>query len=212
MRHGEHEREEMNQRRAKKQKLYGAIEPHRCVILAVDPSLKRSGWAVFLDGDLVAHGTAPAEHIDRVREVVLRALEVAETYRRKVVLVGEEWGRGGRMASVRTAGGLGAAWGTWKAVALSTPLGKSKIARSRILRVPVATWRARFGLNSRMGTEWLKKAAVRVANARLGLELKDDAHDEAEALLMGVWATRAGEVGRVLAPATATGTRKVVGA
>lgn len=185
----------------KRRRLYGVLEPHRCVILAVDPSQKCSGYAIFLDGDLIAHGSAPAERFDRVQDVVRVALALGAKFDRKVVLVGEEWGRGGRLGSVRTSAGLGAAWGAWKGVALSTTHEGAKIARRRILRVPTATWRAKFRLNSRMGTERLKAAAVRLANARLGLEIAEGDHDVAEAVLIGVWASRSGEVGAALAPA-----------
>lgn len=185
----------------KRRRLPGVLEPHRCVILAVDPSQRSSGWALFLDGELADYGTAPAERFDLVRQVVLQALELGAAHERKVVLVGEEWGTGGRLGSVRTSGGLGAAWGAWKGVALSTTHEGVRIARRRILRVSTATWRAKFRLHARMGSERLKKGAVRLANARLGLELEEGDHDVAEAVLIGVWASRSGEVGAALAPA-----------
>lgn len=177
-----------------------SLTPHRCVILAVDPSQRSSGWAIFLDGALVSYGTVPATRFAQVQAIVLEALALATQHGRHVVLVGEEWGRGGRMTSVRTASGLGAAWGAWLGVALSTNHEGARIARKRVLRVPTATWRSRFRMNARMGSERLKAAAVKIANARLGLELAMEDHDEAEAALIGLWAAHAGEVGATLAP------------
>lgn len=185
-------------RHRRKLHLPAAPRDHRCVILAVDPSQASSGYAILIDGRPIEWGAVPATDFVRVAAVVARAVRLGARTRRHVVLVAEEWGRGGRLSSARTSGGLGAACGAWKGMALAARVEGHRIVPGRILRVHASRWRSRFALSSRLGTEGLKRAAVRLARARLGVALRDDQHDAAEALLIGLWAARAGEVGAAL--------------
>lgn len=185
-------------RRRRKLHLPAVPRDHRCVILAVDPSQRSSGYALLLDGKPIEWGAVPATDFTRVQAVVERAVRLGARTKRHVVLVAEEWGRGGRLGSVGTSSGLGAAWGAWKGMALAARVEGHRIVPGRILRVHASRWRSRFALSSRLGTEALKRAAVRLARARLGVALGDADHDVAEALLIGLWAARAGEVGAAL--------------
>lgn len=166
-------------------------EPHQAIILAIDPG-KRSGWAIFIDGKLIRHGTArnDAERHD----VVEMAAAYALNHKRKVVVVGESWRQGGRFDGPRTMAGLGASWGAWL-----VPIRMKGIGTTRILRVPVGEWRRAVhgGSCYRTRSEWHHLACSR-ATYEAG-EIVANA-DEAEAICIGIWASKAAKVKAKLTP------------
>jgi hypothetical protein len=175
------------------------VTPHACVILAIDPG-KVSGWSIFVDGNCFGSGVAKT-HEHRALAVKI-ALAYAETSVRPLVVVGEVWTPGGKFAGARTMAGLGAQWGLWLAA-----LEAAGVAKARVLRVKTQTWRAKV-----LGGGWgITKAQWDArSQRRAALELctpgpVDD--NEAEAVCIGIWATRAAEVARKL-PAKRT-TRRI---
>lgn len=197
--------------RSYKSKAKGGPEHDRalpCVIVAVDPG-KTSGFAIYVEGVLDWWGTADAGDSARIQEVLLQACFLSHRHRLPLVLLGETWNVGGAHSSPAMWQGLGAAWGAWKFAAefLSSSrrdqpgaIGPQLVA-SRILRVSTSTWRARFGMmRAPKGAEksWYKSMALQVVEQQLGLEVDPQHHDAAEALLIGLWGTRAAAVGKKL--------------
>lgn len=160
------------------------MTPHPCTILAIDPG-EVSGWAVMSRDRCIASGTATT-HEARTTAVLVADAESTLTGTRLVV-VGEKWTAGGLHANPATMAGLGAAWGAWAAA-----LEAEGVPKSRIVRVYPQTWRARV-LAPRRGTrsDALKLMAVRRASHEIG---REPDHDEADAVCIGIWATRAAEV------------------
>lgn len=182
--------------------------PLPCVILAVDPG-RTSGWAIYAQGRPVSWGTLDAADALSVQDVLLSACRLSDHVGLPLVLVGETWNVGGANASPSTWQGLGAAWGAWKYAA--EHLAKSRrgqpdalgpqLVASRILRASTSTWRAAFGMMRApkdAAKGWYKERAVGLVSERLGLVVKPEHHDAAEALLIGLWATRAEAVGKKL--------------
>lgn len=164
-----------------------------CVIVAVDPA-RTSGWATFLEGKPVSWGEVDAADAPRIEAILLDACELAIKLKLPVVLVGEEWGvhsfRGGAKE------GLGAAWGSWRFAAERLRDRGLPLVEDRVMRVNVTTWRFAFGLAG-LRSQHTKDYAIRAVKARLRLDLGKH-HDAAEALLIGLWGSRAGEVGAKL--------------
>jgi hypothetical protein len=193
-------------RRPKKPPAPDSYIPHDCVILAIDPG-KTSGWAVrgprhSHEAEMIASG----ECSDGSMAVALihAAKAVADKTKRPLIVVAETWTTGDRVQDRRmqaaTLLGLGAAWGQWQAA-----LREAGLPKSRIVRVNVATWRAKVigGPMARTSEEW-KAAAMRIAsgmypNLDRALLQRDRERkigpDEAEALCIMHWATHAGAVG-----------------
>ena len=179
-----------------------------CVIVAIDPG-RASGWAIYLEGRPVSWGVVDAADSLRVQNVLIEACRLAQIHRLPLVLLGETWNVGGTHSSPATWQGLGAAWGAWKYAAehLSSSrrdqpgsLGPQLVA-SRILRVSTSTWRARFGMMhapKEAPTGWYKAMALQLVERELGVEVAPEHHDAAEALLIGLWGTRAQAVGKKL--------------
>jgi hypothetical protein len=151
------------------------------VILAVDPG-KTCGWAIFVEGSLVASGSFKTD-----LDEILAVFKIAKRYRDEsglpLVVVGEKWGRGGRM-NPETAAGLGAQWGPWYYAARSKHVG-GDVPLSHILRVHQRTWRTSMlgvGVGHDADT-WKKLAAIR-CKAQFGIDVTGD---RAEAILIGFW-------------------------
>jgi hypothetical protein len=161
----------------------------------VDPA-KRSGWALFADGELELFGEI--ENTDQVAagEVLARACDFAESRGLPLVVVGETWGKGGKRG-MKQWQGLGARWKAWQWAAEALAPHRACLAKSRIMRVHLSTWRATFGM-TRLRSEAAKRAAVRLVERRLDIPLEPEQHDVAEAILIGLWATKAGAVGEKL--------------
>jgi len=169
-----------------------AVRPWDCVVLGVDPGAK-AGWSIWLRGKLVAHGTAGVD-LDRILEVLHQADDLAREDGCPLVVLGESWGRGGRM-NPETAAGMGASWGPWEYGARSKRLGIG-LSKARVVRVDQRTWRtdtfdAGFG---RTRKAWKELAVIRVQAM-----LKECVtEDRAEAILIGRWGTHGGIVGSAL--------------
>lgn len=101
----------------------------------------------------------------------------AERDRTELVLVGEDWGTG-RFATPSMLVGLAQTWGIVKREMLLAGTHKS-----RVWRLPTATWRAFHGAPS--GTKYFdwKRWAVDVASQLAGRSITDD--NAAEAYLIG---------------------------
>lgn len=170
-----------------------SLHPHACVVLAIDPG-KASGWAVFVCGRCVASGVASG-HDGRMLAVELADVEAARA-KLPLVVVAEKWSAGG-WASHTAMIGLGASWGDWR-----TALGIGGVPASRVVRVLPQTWRARvIGSPRGARSDALKRMSMMRAAKEVG-HVADD--NEADAICIGIWATRAPEVGAVAAKKTRT--------
>lgn len=166
-----------------------------CVLLAIDPAAC-SGWALFLEGRPVTWGELAASNSTGIDAVLLQACELAGRTKLPLVVLGEDWGRGGVLGLSQWQG-LGGAWSAWKFGCERAVEKGLAVVPSRILRVQQSTWRSPFGLAS-LGRDVVKAYSVRAAFNQLGIKLALDQHDVAEALLIGLWGARAGEVGAKL--------------
>ena len=180
--------------KARKPKLPAYPTPLPCVIVAVDQA-RTSGWATYVQGRPVCWGEVDAADAPRIEEILSAACELASRLKLPVVLIGEEHGRYGFRGGAKE--GLGAAWGSWRFAAERLRGRGLPLVQSRVMRVNTKTWRAAFGLAS-LRSEHAKPYAIRAVKERLGIHLADDQHDIAEALLIGLWGTRAGAVGAKL--------------
>lgn len=192
---------------SKRKKAPTLASPIPCVIIAVDPG-RASGWAIFLEGRPVSWGVVDAADAQRVQRVLLDACRLAQLRNVPLVLLGETWNAGGARGVAQWQG-LGAAWGAWKYAAehLSSSrrgerdaLGPQLVA-NRMMRVSTSTWRAHFGMmRAPKGApkSWYKERAVELARDELHLVVDGAHHDAAEALLIGLWGTRALAVAKKL--------------
>lgn len=172
----------------------GAMIDPPLIILGIDPA-RRSGWAITRDYAYLQHGLATtATH----RAYAIKtARELAAVYETPLIVIGERWQGGwakGR-GHARTISGVGAQWGRWQEA-----LEAAGIPKRRILRVGQSTWRARVigGRVARKTEEWDR---VMVASAKAlypDLAFYWLKPDEAAALLICRWGTRAPEVQAVL--------------
>lgn len=165
-----------------------------CVIVAVDPA-RTSGWAVFLEGRPVSWGEVDAADNVRIEEILLAACELAVKLKFPIVLLGEDWGpaRGGYGGAGARAG-LEAAWGSWRYA--SERLHARGLPVIHLVRVNVTTWKAAFGLAG-LREEFAKIYAIRSVMERMKINV-GEAHNAAEALLIGTWGSRAAKVGAKL--------------
>jgi len=157
-------------------------EPVACVLLALDPAAT-SGWGLFLRGKAVDRGLA--KNAKERRAVVDQAQQLAEQESLPLVVVAEGWSAGG-WKSVKQLLGMGASWGRW-----AEQFEIAGVSRSRIVRVLTQDWRMVV-----LGGGG-KAAALTYAERRwplLGAGVTDDV---AEALCVGDWGLRAGEVAAV---------------
>lgn len=174
----------------KRQRPPPSFRPWRCVVLALDAGA-RSGWSIWVLGKLSASGEFNVYTDAGLRETV-RVVEQAKAYAAHlgvpwVAVIEESWG--GRMGV-----GLGAAGGWWKFA-----LRNAQLPLSRIGKVLPNVWRARM---LPKGSNRLTRDAVRVVEVREASVLVHACggagSDQAPALLIGKWATQAGEVGAML--------------
>jgi hypothetical protein len=185
--------------RKAKAKLPASLTPHDCIVLAIDPG-KVSGFAIFVKGFLVWSDSART-HADRF-DPASWAMSEAREWGLPLMVVAEKWTPGGRFAGARTMAGLGASWGLWLAA-----LEDAGIPKARIIRVHTQTWRAAtIGGGRGIDTqEWKRRARVR-ASQEAGLLVEDD--NAADAICIGLWAIRSGEVGAKM-PKRAKAEKKV---
>lgn len=178
----------------KKPKLPAYRHELPCVILAIDPG-GTSGWAILVEGKPKCWGALLASDSDGIDRVIFEACDLAIRYKLPLVVLGEEWGRGGKRGMAQWQG-LGGAWMAWKYGCDRARAKGLPVVESRVLRVLQRTWRSVFGLN--LGREVVKAYCLRAARERTGIELPAEQHDVAEALLIGLWGARAAAVGAKL--------------
>lgn len=166
-----------------------APRPWECVVLAVDTA-RVSGWSVLARGHLVARGELDTLSDGAIDAVVQRAVDGAAELQLPLVLVLEKpWG-----GNVHVVTALGAARERWQRAWRSLAIGHL----GRVHTVSPSTWRAAV-----LGPEWARaeRDDVRAEEQRAAcalFALEQVGGDEAPALLIGFWASRAGEVGRRL--------------
>jgi hypothetical protein len=180
-------------KRARKPKPAALTFPHDCVVLAVDPGAT-SGWAMYDRGYFQLSGECSAFG-DRPLEVARCVIAHAKSRDLPAILVCER----PFAASLQTAAGMGAAFGAWKSAWFA-----SGAVKARIVRVYPSTWRAKV-----LGRGWGNKPRdmTRAEEVRRAEAVRGDCgNDEAAAILIGVWACRAGEVLAKL-PKRKTGSR-----
>lgn len=178
--------------RTKKPKLAASHTPHDCVVLAVDPG-KVSGYALFCRGELQdSYEVTSAD----VREYcVNHAVNLSDNERLPLVVVAEKWTAGG-WRSAASMIGLGAAWGAW-----AEQLERYGVPKRRIMRVYSQTWRAAvIGGAQRSSAAWKTAAMQRARPVFKGVHGTSTfvGPDEAEAICIGLWAIKAGEVAAAL--------------
>jgi hypothetical protein len=191
-------------RRQKKPAPPPSFTSHKCVVLGIDPA-STSGWSVFVDGTLVNSGVVEARHSGRqaprahsiqevVRNVIYRSMgNQFGIIARPAVAVAETWttGPGDYRATAAMMLGLGTSWGIWERELTSFAVtGDLYFSKRNIVRVNVATWRSKL-----FGKVNVSKAeAIRYVKDQFKIA-RPVGHDEAEAICIGYWGTRAGEVG-----------------
>lgn len=179
-----------------------AMKPWLCVVLAIDPGAL-SGWALFVRGKLVDFGEGN-KPLDR-RLACYRAATTANDNGLPLIIVGETWTRHGDWSFESTLG-LGAAWGRWlEGIDEAPQVNIGQWRGPKIIRVLLDDWRrAIFGSRSMQYTnhtsdEW-KDMAVRRARVTPRAEgvWHSDNGNVCEAILIGEFGTRSGEVGEAL--------------
>lgn len=158
-------------------------------MLSLDVAAK-TGWAVWSLGKLADSGEFKIFTDAGVSECV-RVCQIAKTFALQlgvpwVAVLEASWG--GHMAV-----GLGEAAGYWKFA-----LRNAQLPLARIGAVYPATWRARVLPRGMHAAKREDVRAVEVAHARKLCGGRDVGSDEAPAILIGKWATQAGEVGAML--------------
>lgn len=166
-----------------------AFAPHDALILAIDPG-KAAGAAIIDSGRpgitvVLAEAVKPGDEAD----IVDLAMTRARAEGRVLMVVREKWQAGGHRMTPSMLAGLGAAWGRWEAALLA-----SGYPLSRVVRVYPSTWKARtIGAPRGDKSQASKTRAKYFAERLLGKPL--ESHDAADAVCIGVWASRAVEVG-----------------
>lgn len=172
--------------RKRKPKPPPSFRPWECVVLALDPAAT-TGWAIWASGRLHSSGEFPIFTGAGTREasrIVELLVDIGDTLGLPVVVVAERsWG--GRMGTGETS-----AVGFWRFALLA-----HQVAKASVLLVYPATWRARVLPKGMASAE---RDAVRACEQTEAARLTKSAQvgaDEAAAVLIGKWASQAGEVG-----------------
>ena len=185
-------------------KLPPVVHPWRAVVLGVDAA-KRSGWAIMFGGQLLESGEANKDRDPELLRVCSIALRHAEKRDVPCVMVLERPPNRvhpGRQAS--TLIGLGAARQAWE-MAWRTQGG----VRKRIVHVLPVTWRSALGIVNQASKGGLSTAEhererayvhtrKRALTARPAWITTEVGADEAAAICIAEWGSRAGETGAVL--------------
>lgn len=174
--------------RAKKPKPPPTFRPWRCVILALDPA-EITGWAVWSMGKIADHGEFKIYTDDGVTEVI-RVVEIAKYYAAQLEV---PW----VAVCERPFGGFHgmgetSAVGYWKFA-----MRNAQLPLARIGHVYPSTWRARVLSKGMAGKPRDVVRAEELVRAR-SIAADVHGHDEAAAIMIGQWATQAGEVGELL--------------
>lgn len=174
------------------------MTPWFAVIFAVDPGNKSSGWSSWMDGRLGGHGTAKnlkhglaaaykvscanAEHLYAWDGDVY---SYKDSPKRPFVLVIEKhkgFGKWGHKAAVGMERAVGEVTGEAKRIG---------IPKARVHRVYPEDWRRpTIGGARRTSAQW-KIASITTCKRLFNVDVGDD---EAEAILIGYWATMAPEL------------------
>lgn len=188
-------------KRVKKPKPPPSYTPWNCAILAVDPG-ERSGWSLWFNGSLIDWGEcdaffgAPAEVINGVK--FFHWLTDDDTKQPPLIVVVERPFR----TQYGTQVAVGAGDLVWRRAAEAAGL------KSRIVRVYPSTWRSKALPKGWAGGAKAKRASVKeieLAEAWKIVSCKKPSKwdrpnvtvgsESAPAILIGKWATHAGEVG-----------------
>jgi len=163
------------------------------LLMGLDPSKTATGWSLFDKRDLVASGTIRSDgaldfagkfHMLLVefRPSVIayeQAIRSIRTYGRKTLMPGEAAWSGpnaGQMILLEIQGAI---------------LGLSKAMDIHTLPVSASTWRSAILKDGKLSRDVAKQRAKETCKA-LGLKFKSV--DEAEAILIGLWASQTMEV------------------
>ena len=164
------------------------------MLVAVDQA-RTSGWSIYVGGKPVDWGEVDAADAPRIEQILRNGCNLATRLQLPVVVLGEEHGRYGFRGGAKE--GLGAAWGSWRFACERLNAQGLPIVMTRVTRVNTKTWRSAFGMAA-MRSEVAKKYAPLRAREELGVDVPDEQHNAAEALLIGLWGVRAGAVGAKL--------------
>lgn len=161
--------------------------PWKCLVLGIDTA-RTSGWAINVCGQLLDSGEVNTFHSGALERIVSHAQALALTAGVPSVLVLEApWG-----GSVKIVASLGASSERWLRPWLQ--LGE---AHGRVVKVMPNQWRGPV-----LGASFVSCARdkVRAHEVRLASELAGRAvgSDEAPAILIALWGSRAGRVGKVI--------------
>jgi hypothetical protein len=164
--------------------LPSSFRPWPCVLLCIDPG-NTSGWAIFVQGTLHAHGTCRFTKLD----IIHMALDIAEAASMKLIVVREKWATA-HWKSKAAPIGIGAAWGGWR-----ESLRIKDVPPRAVVEVYPRTWQAATVGGRQLKSDDQIKAVQAFVKLRLGIDAKPDA---AAAIGIGMWGTYAGEVGEAL--------------
>lgn len=178
--------------------------PWPCVLLAIDPG-KVSGVAIVLSrpgGMKLLQARVVDLHRDRGVEVAVEnAVLASREHDLPLVLVLEDWGRGGPRGLAQWVG-LGEARGPWRREFLIRAGEEADLVKSRVVLATQSRWRSRVvpETGATEGEKWRPftpeewKAAAREAAQRHFLDAYVPPLDAAEAVCVAVYAARSDEV------------------
>lgn len=166
-----------------------APRPWEVVTLNIDTA-RVSGWSVWARGYLIASGELDTLVEAAIRDVVARALEGAAQLGLPACIVLEKpWG-----GSPNIVAALGAARERWLRVWRELAVGNL----ARVVLVQPGTWRAAVLTGWRPRMERDDCRALELAMGRALAGVAELGGDEAPAVCIGFWSSRAGEVGKTL--------------
>lgn len=205
-------------KRRRSERLWWRRHPWPAVVLSIDPG-KEAGAAIFA-GLPPARGPSVYEvdiYTDAVEDIVEEAGQLASDLRIPLVLVLEEWGRGGPLGIDQWIG-LGESRGAWRRAFVMycnehvEREGRIDLfSKSRVALVPQTRWRSVVVPETGVETdimgwrpfdsdEW-KEAAKRALTPHFPELDVEATPNAAEAACQGLYAIRSDEVGKLL-PAT----------
>ena len=164
--------------------------PWNCIILAVDPG-EKWGAAIFRRGDLLVNVNSMNMEAS-IGGVTGRACRIADYNRLPLVVAIETWVPWGRWTFASQMG-LAESVVPWKQAVAALP---RRRPTTKIVRIILGDWRqAIYGFRQkRSGYDW-KAHAIETVRLRRGIDVIDA--NEAEAILIGEYASRCGEVGKL---------------
>jgi len=175
--------EETKPKKAKRKPPAPSLMPHDCAVLAVDPGAT-SGWAIYVRGRLVAYGKLTEKELYADGPANVLRLLLSQNGPHVVVLERPFRIRFQNQATI------GAAMKMWAQRAK-----EGRFVR-HILRVYPPTWRRILPKGMPKDRKAVRAQEAALAGRMLG---KDKVHpDIAPAVLMGRWASFAGEVRELL--------------